>query len=159
MSKNGKTFVNFLTPVVAGSSYFLNLTYYTCGNKKMCVSNNDSFPLVDNLSVQVIGAPRLIPNTSVYCCDVLCKCDLTYKQAFPNNGGCYCCKGEDCYETEKVVASVCVPLTSADVPTISEMGVLANPVSVGCGCYYTNEVVLDIAFAFDTTTQNTNNGD
>ena len=150
MNQNGKTYVNFLTPVVAGgtetsASYMLNLTHYTCGNKKMCVNNADGFPVASNLDVQVLGAPRLIPNTGVYCCDVRCICDLTYEQVYY----CGCCQNT-CLQTEKVAAVVCVPVTSSDVPTVSEKGVIASPANVNCGCSFTNEASLSIAFTLET---------
>ena len=157
MNQNGKTFVNFLTPVVSGStetstSYVLGLTHYTCGNKKMCVNNANGFPLASNLSVQVIDAPRLIPDTSAYCCNVRCICDLTYEQVF--NCGCY---SDTCLQTEKVVAVVCVPVTSADIPTVSESGVIASPANVNCGCSSTNEASLNISFTLETAdAQNSN---
>lgn len=157
MNQNGKTFVNFLTPVVQGStensaSFVLGLTYYTCGNKKMCVNNAEGFPIASNLDVQVLGVPELIPGTTTYCCNVRCICDLTYEQVY----GCGCCPNT-CLQTEKVVATVCVPVTSADVPTVSAKGVLTSAANVACGCNSTNEASLNIAFTLETTAA-ANNG-
>lgn len=152
MNQNGKTFVNFLTPVTpatgTGASYLLNLTYFTCGNKKMCVNNSEGFPVASNLDVQILGAPRLIPNTSVYCCDVRVICSLTYEQVY----GCNCCQNT-CLQTETVVATVCVPVTSADIPIVSQSGVTAVPANVNCGCSTTNEASLSVAFTLETTTE------
>ena len=159
MNQNGKTFVNFLTPVQGSTeesaSFVLGLTYYTCGNKKMCVNNSQDFPIASNLDVQVLGAPVLIPGTTAYCCNVRCICDLTYEQIY----GCGCCPNT-CLQTEKVVATVCFPVTSADVPIVAAKGVLAAAANVACGCSTTNEASLNIAFTLDTAAaeSNANNG-
>ena len=161
---NGKTYVNYLTPVVSGSTetsatYMLGLTHYTCGNKKMCVNNSNGFPVASSLDVQILGAPRLIPssvgNSEVYCCDVRCICDLTYEQVY----GYGCCPNT-CLQTEKVVAVVCVPVTSPDMPTITASGVVADAVKTSCGCSETNECSLNVYFTLETETAevNQNNG-
>ena len=156
MNQNGKTYVNFLTPVPGGSatsaSYLLNLTHFTCGNKKMCVNSADGFPAASNLEVQVLGAPRLIPNTGTYCCDVRCICTLTYQQVW----GCGCCENT-CLQDEKVAAIVCVPVTSAEIPNVTEMGVIASPANVNCGCHSTNECSLSISFTLETAEANSGN--
>lgn len=54
-------------------------------------------------------------------------------------------------ETEKVVAVVCVPLTSPNVPTVASKGVIANAVNVSCGCSSTNQANLNIGFTLETT--------
>lgn len=147
---NGKTYVNFLTPVPGSTetsaSYVLGLTHYTCGNKKMCVNNPEGFPVASNLDVQILGAPRLIPNTEVYCCDVRCICDLFYEQVYNNYG---CCQNT-CLQTEKVVAVICVPVTSPDMPTVTASGVLADAANVSCGCSSTNECSLNVSFTLET---------
>lgn len=160
MYQNGKTYVNFLTPVQgsteASASYVLGLTHFTCGNKKMCVNNANGFPVASNLDVQVLGVPRLIPNTEVYCCDIRVICDLTYEQVY----GCGCCPNT-CLQTEKIVAVVCVPVTSADIPTVSASGALADPANVACGCSTTNECTLNVSFTLETApaaNQSENNG-
>lgn len=154
---NGKAYVNFLTPVPGGTetsaSYVLGLTYYTCGNKKMCVNNSNGFPIASNLEVQVLGTPRLLQD-GVYCCDVRCICDLTYEQVY----GCGCCPNT-CLQTEKVVAVVCVPVTADTIPTVSDSGVLVDAVNVKCGCSTTNECSLNISFTLETgTTEATQGG-
>jgi len=146
---NGKTYVNFLTPVPGSTetsaSYVLGLTHYTCGNKKMCVNNADGFPIASNLDVQILGAPQQLQD-GVYCCNVRCICDLTYEQVY----GYGCCPNT-CLQTEKVVAVVCVPVTSDTVPTVSASGVTASPANVNCGCSSTNEASLNISFTLETT--------
>ena len=147
---NGKNFVNFLTPVpgntATSASYVLGLTHFTCGNKKMCVNNANEFPIASNLDIQVIGVPQALQN-GVACCNVRVVCDVTYEQIF----GCSCCQNS-CLQTEKVVAIVPVPLTSADViPTISDSAVSAEAVNTSCGCSSTNEVSLRVSFTLETT--------
>ena len=88
-SQNGKTYFNSLTPYPGGTdastTYLLDATHYTCGNRQMCV-NADGFPLASNIDVQVIGVPRVLG--SEYCCDVRCICDLTYQQVYRCGNGC-----------------------------------------------------------------------
>ena len=148
MNNNGKTFVNFLTPApgntAASASYVLGLTHYTCGNKKMCVNSADGFPVASNLDVQVIGAPRLLGNGE-YCCMVRCICDVTYQQVF----GCGCCQNQ-CLQTEKVVATVCVPCSDV-TPEATANGVTADAVNVQCGCSTTNQCDLYVSFTLETT--------
>lgn len=151
MNQNGKTFVDFLTPVQGSTgesaSFVLGLTYYTCGNRKMCVNSAEGYPIASNLDVQVLSAPELIPGSTTYCCNVRCVCDLTYKQVTNN---CYCqC---DCLQTEKVVAVVCVPVTSDAIPTVASKGVSASAANVNCGCSSTNQASLNVAFTLETTT-------
>lgn len=145
--KNGRTYVNFLTPAPGGTatsaSYNLGLTHYTCGNKKMCVNSAEGFPLASNLDVQVMGSPRLLGNGQ-YCCDVRCICDVTYQQVY----GCGCCQNT-CLQTEKVVASVCVPCGET-APTVVANGVVADAVNINCNGSSTNEVALTLSFTLNT---------
>ena len=139
----GKTYVNFLTPAPGGTateaSYNLGLTYYTCGQRQMCVNSGDGFPIAKNLDVQAISAPRLIGNGQ-YCCDVRCVCDVVYQ---PTG----CC---GCPRTETVVAVVCVPC-GQNAPTVTANGVLCDPAGGDCGCATTNEVSLTVSFTLETT--------
>ena len=143
---NGRTFVNYLTPAPGGTatsaSYNLGLTHYTCGNKKMCVNSAEGFPVASGLDVQVISAPRLLGNGQ-YCCDVRCICDVTYRQIC----GCGC--QNDCLQTEKVVATVCVPCGET-APTAVANGVDVSPVNVNCGCSSTNEMDVTVSFTLNT---------
>jgi hypothetical protein len=151
MCNNGKTFVNYLTPgpggTAASAPYQLGLTHYTCGNKKMCVNSAEGFPVASALDVQIIGGPTLIPNSGQYCCDVRVICVVTYQQVW----GCNCCPNT-CLQTEKVVATVCVPCGET-LPTVGDSGVTANAANVQCGCSTTNQIDLTVAFALETTTE------
>ena len=142
--------MNFLTPAPGGTEasapYQLGLTHYTCGNKKMCVNSAEGFPVASALDVQVIGGPTLIPGSGQYCCDVRVICDVTYQQVW----GCGCCPNT-CLQTEKVVATVCVPCGDT-LPAVGDTGVVATAVNVQCGCSTTNEMSLNVAFTLETAT-------
>jgi hypothetical protein len=146
-NQNGKTFFNSLTPYPGGTdastTYMLDATHYTCGNRQMCVTA-DGFPLASNIDVQVIGVPRALGTE--YCCDVRCICDLTYQQVYRCGTGC----PNSCLQTEKVIVTKCVPCPSADVPTVTAVGVSATPVGISCGCPSTN--VCEVEFAFTVAT-------
>ena len=146
-NQNGKTYYNSLTPypggTAASTTYLLDATHYTCGNRQMCVSA-DGFPLASNIDVQVLGVPRALG--SEYCCDVRCICDLTYQQVYRCGNGC----PNSCLQTEKVIVTKCIPCPSADVPVVTALGVSASPVGASCGCPSTN--VAEVEFAFTVAT-------
>lgn len=148
-SQNGKTYFNSLTPypggTAASTSYMLDCTHYTCGNRQMCVNSAEGFPLASNFDIQVIGAPRQLGD-DLYCCDVRCICDLTYQQVYRCGNGC----PNSCLQTEKVIVTKCIPCPSADVPTVTPVGVSASPVGATCGCPSTN--MADVEFAFTVAT-------
>ena len=83
-NQNGKTYFNSLTPYPGGTeastTYLLDCTHYTCGNRQMCVNSADGFPLASNFNIQVLGLPRPVGDSGEYCCDVRLICDLTYQQ-------------------------------------------------------------------------------
>ena len=141
--KNGSTEVKFLTPFPTAEpqSYLLQLTHYTCGNKQMCLNNADGLPVVSNLSLQQVG--EITPlGGDTYCCEVRCVCDITYQQISGNA----CCPNY-CLQSEKCVATVCVPLTSADAVTFTANGASVMPVRVSCRYNTTNTVSIDVSFS------------
>jgi hypothetical protein len=144
-NQNGKTYYNSLTPFPGGTdastSYLLDATHYTCGNKQMCINSAEGFPLASNFDIQVLGTPRPLGG-NLYCCDIRCICDLTYRQVYRCGCGC----PNSCLETEKVIVTKCIPCPSADVPTVTAVGVSASPVGSACGCPSTN--MADVEFAF-----------
>ena len=155
--KNGSTEVNFLTPypaVAAGTdSYLLQLTHYTCGNKQMCLNNADGLPVVSNLTLQQVGAIQALGG-GTYCCDVRCICDLTYQQIC----GSSCCPNY-CLQTEKCVATVCVPVTSDTAATLTANGALVTPVRISCRCNTTNTVSIDVSFSIEQAAAANNGGE
>ena len=149
-SQNGKTYYNSLPPypggTAASTSYLMDCTHYTCGNRQMCVNSADGFPLASNFSIQVLGVPRPVGDGGEYCCDIRCICDLTYQQVYRCGNGC----PNSCLQTEKVIVTKCIPCSSADVPTVTALGVNASPVGASCGCPSTN--VAEVEFAFTVAT-------
>lgn len=147
---NGKTYFNSLTPypggTAASTSYLMDCTHYTCGNRQMCVSSADGFPLASNFDIQVLDAPRPVGTGGEYCCDIRCVCDLTYQQVYRCGNGC----PNSCLQTEKIIVTKCVPCSSADVPTVTALGVNVSPVGASCGCPSTN--VCEVEFAFTVAT-------
>ena len=149
-NQNGKTFFNSLTPypggTAASTSYLLDATHYTCGNRQMCVNSADGFPLASNFDIQVLSLPRPVGDSGEYCCDIRCICDLTYQQGYRCGNGC----PNSCLQTEKVIITKCIPCPSADVPTVTALGVSASPVGASCGCPSTN--TADVEFVFSVAT-------
>ena len=149
MARNGNTEVNFLTPYPSAgtgeTSYLLQLTHYTCGNKQMCLNNGDGLPIVSNLSLQQVGEIQVLGNDT-YCCEVRCVCDLTYQQI----SGSGCCPNY-CLQTEKCVATVCVPVTSADAVTLTPNGASVMPLRISCRCNTTNTCSIDVSFSIEQT--------
>lgn len=144
-NQNGKTFYNSLTPYPGGTeastTYLMDCTHYTCGNRQMCVTA-DGFPLASNFDIQVLGTPRPVGDSGEYCCDVRCICDLTYQQVYRCGGGC----PNSCLQTEKVIVTKCIPCPSAAVPTVTALGVSASPVGASCGCPSTNVAEVEYCF-------------
>ena len=143
--RNGSTSVNFLTPYPAADpqSYLLQLTHFTCGNKQMCLNNGEGLPIVSNLSIQQVGEIQSLGGDT-YCVEVRCVCDLTYQQISGNA----CCPNY-CLQTEKCVATVCVPLTSSDPVTLTANGASVMPVRISCRCNTTNTVSIDVSFSVE----------
>lgn len=152
--KNGSTEVNFLTPSPGSTedsaTYLLQLQHRTCGNKQMCLNNIDDL-VASGLSVQALGEPELIGDGN-YCLHIRCVCDLTYQQVCGNA----CCPNY-CLQTEKCIATTCVPLTSAEAPEITANGVIVAPVAISCGRNTTNTCTLDVSFTVEQPAAATTN--
>ena len=148
-NQNGKTYFNSLTPYSGGTdastTYLMDATHYTCGNRQMCVTA-DGFPLASNFDIQVLGTPRPVGDSGQYCCDIRCICSLIYQQVYRCGNGC----PNSCLQDEKVIVTKCVPCPSADVPVVTALGVNASPVGATCGCPSTN--MADVEFAFTVAT-------
>lgn len=145
MCRNGSTSVNFLTPYPAADpqSYLLQLTHFTCGNKQMCLNNGEGLPIVSNLSIQQVGEIQPLGGDT-YCVEVRCVCDLTYQQISGNA----CCPNY-CLQTEKCVATACVPLLSSNPVTLTPNGASVMPMRISCRCNTTNTVSIDVSFSVD----------
>ena len=140
-SYNGQTFVNTLTPApgatATNATYVVDLTHYTCGNRKICA--NGAYPVTGNLSFRAQGAPQSVGNDT-YVLDVLITGSVTYMPYRNGQNACGC--GCNCPVTENVWAVVSVPVTSDTVPTITAGDVLASPTNLRDCCSITNAVSL-----------------
>lgn len=145
--KNGTTEIDFLTLVPGGTAanatYLLNATHFTCGNRKLCA--NSMYPVTANLQFQVLNAPHSVGN-GTYCCDVLCSGTVTY-MPYKIGGNCQC---NQCPTTDNVFVTMCVPCSSADVPTITAGTAVATPTNISDCCNVTDAIA--IATSFNVTT-------
>lgn len=141
--KNGTTDIDFLTLVAGGtaenSNYLLSLTHYTCGNRKICA--NGLYPISANLNYTVLNAPHDVGN-GVYCCDVLCSGTCTYMPYRCGNG----CDCNQCPVTDNIYFTMCIPCSSAAVPTITAGKVVATPTNLTDCCNVTNAIGITTSF-------------
>ena len=145
---NGQTFVNTCIPVpgatATDATYVVDLTHYTCGNRKLCA--NAAYPIAGNLSYRALGAPQSVGNDA-YVLDVLISGTCTYMPY--RNGQSYGC-GCNCPVTENIYATVSVPVASATAPTITAGDVIASPANLKDCCNITNAVSLVGSFNLAT---------
>ena len=146
---NGRTFVNTILPVPgatdADATYVVDLTHYTCGNRKICA--NGAYPISSQLAAQVYNAPRSVGNDA-YVVDILLTGTVSYMPYRNGQNACGC--GCQCPETENVWAIVSVPVASATAPTVTAGTVLANPANLSDCCNVTNAVSLVCSFNLAT---------
>lgn len=146
MCNNGKTFVEYLTPVPGGTAenatYQLALDHFTCGNKKLCVS--EAYQLSADVKFLPIGSPVSVGNSS-YCQEVQVTGTCTY---MPFKCGCQC---GVCPVTENIFCTICVPCSSATTPTLTAGSAVASPTNVQPCCNITNAIAI-------TTTLNVTTG-
>ena len=125
--KNGQDVQDFLLSSPTAGTYVLGLTHYTCGQRKMALSD-PARPVIANLSVSAVGEPIDVGN-SMYCQECLVSGTVTY---------CPCGSCEP--RTEYVSYQCCLPCTSATQPTLTLGEVKASPkpikyyINNGCGC-------------------------
>ena len=143
-NKNGSDVQDFLTSFPGGTAadatYICGLTHYTCGGRKMLVAD-PTHPVVSTLTATPVGTPVSVGN-SAYCIECQIAGTVTYK-------ACGSCEPR----TEYVSHRVCLPCSSATVPTISIGEVAASPKPITyyqngpCGCCQgtyacTNQIAL-----------------
>lgn len=137
MCNNGKTIVEYLTPVPGGTAanatYQLALDHFTCGNRKLCTQ--EVFPVTADLKFTPIGTPVDVGN-GTYCQEVLCSGTCTY---MPYNCGCQC---GVCPRTENIYCTFCVPCSSAATPTLTAGTAVAAPTNVQPCCSVTNAIAI-----------------
>lgn len=137
-NQNGKTLVEYLTPVSGGTAanatYLLALDHFTCGNRKLCTQ--EVFPVTADLKFTPLGAPVDIGN-GTYCQEVLCSGTCTY---MPYQRGCQC--ENVCPRTENIYCTICVPCSSATTPVLTAGKAVASPTNVQPCCNVTNAIAI-----------------
>lgn len=135
--KNGRTSLDFLTTVPGGTAanatYLCGLTHWTCGNRKLCVS--EVYQPVSTLQAKVVGSPVDAGN-GTYCCEVLLTGTVTY---VPYQVGCQC---QPCPRTENIYIMVSLPCSSSAVPTLTVGDVACAPTALEPCCNITNAVAI-----------------
>lgn len=136
-NNNGKTIVEYLTPVPGGTAenatYQVALDHFTCGNKKLCTQ--EVFPVTADLKFTPLGSPVNVGNSS-YCQEVLCSGTCTY---MPFKCGCQC---GTCPVTENIYCTFCVPCSSVTTPTLTAGTAVAAPTNVQPCCSITNAIAI-----------------
>ena len=149
MPCNGQTYVNTCIPVpgatATDATYVVDLTHYTCGNRKLCA--NGAYPVTGALSYKAIGAPQAVGNDS-YVQDILITGTVTYMPFRQGQERCGC--GCQCPVTENVWATVSVPVASATAPTITAGEVIAAATNLRDCCSISNAVSLVGSFNLAT---------
>ena len=147
--QNGQTYVNTCIPVpgatAANATYVVDLTHYTCGNRKICA--NGAYPVTGNLSYRAVGAPQSVGNAS-YVQDILITGSVTYMPYRQGQNTCGC--GCNCPITENVWATVSVPVASATAPTVTSGEVIAEATNLRDCCNITNAVSMVGSFNLAT---------
>lgn len=140
---NGQTFVNTLTPApgatAENATYVVDLTHYTCGNRKICA--NGAYPVTADLNFKASGLPQSVGNET-YVQDVLITGTCTYMPYKNGQSNCGC----NCPVTENIWAVVSVPVSAATAPTITAGDTLASPTNLRDCCSLTNAVSLVCSF-------------
>ena len=138
MNNNGKTLVEYLTPVPGGTAadatYLLALDHFTCGGKKLC-TQGEVFLVTANLQATPLGQPVDVGNGS-FCQEVLISGTCTY---MPYKCGCQC---GVCPVTENIYTTICVPYSSAVVPKVGIGNSVAYPTNVQPCCNLTNCIAI-----------------
>lgn len=149
MNYNGQTFVNTCVPVpgatAASATYVVDLTHYTCGNRKICA--NGAFPVTADLRYRLSGSPQSVGN-GAFVQDVLITGTCTYMPYRNGQNSCGC--GCNCPITENVWATVSVPVASATAPTVTPGETIASPTNLRDCCSITNAVSLVSSFNLAT---------
>ena len=145
---NGQTYVNTCIPVpgatAADATYVVDLTHYTCGNRKLCA--NGAYPVTGDLKYKAVGTPQQV-GEGAWVQDILITGTCNYMPYRQNQGaGCGC----QCPVTENIWSTVSVPVASATAPTITAGDVIASPTNLRDCCSITNAVSLVGSFNLAT---------
>ena len=137
MCNNGKTIVEYLTPVAGGTAanatYLLALDHFTCGNRKLCTQ--EVFPVTADLKATPLGSPVNVGNDA-YCQEVLISGTCTF---MPFKYGCQC---NVCPQTDNIYCTICVPCSAATTPTLTIGTSVASPTNVQPCCNTTNCIAI-----------------
>ena len=146
---NGQTFVNTCIPApgatATDATYVVDLTHYTCGNRKICA--NGAYPVTADLNYRLTGVPQSVGNDT-YVQDVLITGTCTYMPYKNGQNTCGC--GCNCPVTENVWATVSVPVSSATTPTVTAGTTIASPTNLRDCCNVTNAVGMVGSFNLAT---------
>lgn len=146
---NGQTYVNTCIPApgatATDATYVVDLTHYTCGNRKICA--NGAYPVTADLSYRLSGAPQSVGNDA-YVQDILITGTCTYMPYRNGQNACGC--GCQCPVTENIWATVSVPVSSATAPTVTAGDTIASPTNLRDCCSITNAVSLVGSFNLAT---------
>lgn len=136
-NNNGKTLVVSLTTIPGGTAananYQLMLDHFTCGNRKICLS--DSYMMDVNLKAKAVGIPVDIGN-GIFCQEVQITGSVNY---MPYVCGCNC---NVCPRTENIYCTICVPCSSAVSPTLTIGNSVAAPTGAQPCCNITNAIAI-----------------
>lgn len=143
---NGQTYVNTCIPApgatAASAIYVVDMTHFTCGNRKICA--NGAFPVTADLNYRVLGTPRSVGN-GIFQCDILITGTCTYMPyvAGQDRCGCGC---HVCPVTENVWCTVSVPVNSAEVPEVTAGVAVATPTNLKDCCSITDAIGIVDSF-------------
>lgn len=143
--RNGSDKLDFLLSSGTEGVFELGLTHFTCGGRKMLLSDS-VHPVTAQLEAIPIGQPQSLGN-SVYCQECQITGTVTYK-------ACGCCEPR----TEYVSYQCCLPCPSDAQPKLAIETVVASPKAItyyqnnGCGCCQgtypcTNQITLTTSIA------------
>jgi hypothetical protein len=145
---NGQTLVNTCIPApgatATSATYVVDLTHYTCGNRKICA--NGAYPVTADLNYRVMGTPESVGNDT-YQCDVFISGTVTYMPYVCGQDNCGC---NVCPRTENIWATVSVPVTSDTIPTVTKGLAMAQPTNLKDCCSITNAISIVDSFNLAT---------
>ena len=145
---NGQTYVNTCIAVpgatATNATYVVDLTHYTCGNRKICADG--AYPVSCDLKYKAQGAPQAVGNES-YVQDILITGTVNY---MPYRNGQARCGGCACPVQENIWATVSVPVASDTAPTVTAGEVIATPIKLQDCCNITNAISLVGSFNLAT---------
>ena len=143
---NGQTYLNSViraTGATAESAtYVMDLTHYTCGNRKICI--NGAFPMTANLNYQVLSVQSV--GNETYNCDILVSGTCTY-MPYRQGQNCGCgCQCNPCPITENIWTSLSIPLETSDIPEVNAGTCIVTPANVRDCCNVTNALSITTSF-------------